>query len=31
MPKNVENAIQVFVNKVNELLGDRVKRIVLYG
>lgn len=30
-PKIIENAIQEFVNKVNELLGDRVKRIVLYG
>ena len=31
MPKTVENAIQEFVRKVNNLLGDRVKRIVLYG
>ena len=30
-PKIVENAIQDFVNKVNELLGNRVKRIILYG
>ena len=30
-PKIVENAIQEFVNKVNELLGNRVKRIILYG
>lgn len=30
-PKIVENAIQEFVNKVNELLGNRVKKIILYG
>ena len=30
-PKMVEDAIKEFVNKVNNLLGDRVKRIVLYG
>ena len=30
-PEIVEKAIQEFVKKVNELLGDRVKRIVLYG
>ena len=30
-PAIIENAIKEFVNKVNELLGDRVKRIVLYG
>lgn len=30
-PKIVENAIQSFIDKVNELLGDRVKKIILYG
>lgn len=30
-PKIVENAIQEFVNKVNELLGNRAKKIILYG
>ena len=30
-PKIIENVIQEFVNKVNELLGNRVKRIILYG
>lgn len=30
-PKIVENAIQEFVGKVNELLGNRVKKIILYG
>ena len=30
-PKIVENAILEFVNKVNELLGARAKRIILYG
>lgn len=30
-PEIVENSIKEFVSKVNELLGDRVKRILLYG
>ena len=30
-PKIVENAIQKFVIEVNKLLGNRAKRIVLYG
>ena len=30
-PKIVEKAIEEFVNKVNKLLGDKVKKIVLYG
>ena len=31
IPKRINNVINEFVIKVNELLGDRVKRIVLYG
>ena len=30
-PQIVENAINEFVSKVNNVLGDRVKRIILYG
>lgn len=30
-PEIVDNVIQEFVSKVNNLLGDRVKKIVLYG
>ena len=30
-PAKIEKAIQEFVSKVNKLLGDRVKKIVLYG
>ncbi len=31
IPPMVNNAINEFVEKVNNLLGDRVKRIILYG
>ena len=31
IPDNVNNAIQEFVSGVNELLEERVKKIVLYG
>lgn len=31
MPKNVDNEIQKFVKKVQQLLGDRLKKIILYG
>lgn len=30
-PLIIEKAINDFVNKVNELLGNRVKKVVLYG
>lgn len=30
-PQFIENAIQVFVSNVNQLLGSRVKKIILYG
>lgn len=30
-PAIVDKAINKFVDKVNELLGERVKRIILYG
>ena len=31
IPKNVSNAIEDFINGVNEILGERVKKIILYG
>ena len=31
IPKNVEKIIEEFVNKVNKKLGNRVKKIILYG
>lgn len=31
MPNNVEKIINAFIKKVKEILGDRVKKIVLYG
>ena len=31
VPSNISNAIDEFVKKVNELLGKRVKKIILYG
>lgn len=31
IPENIMNIIQDFVDKVNELLGDRIKKIILYG
>lgn len=31
IPESINNIIQEFVIKVNEMLGDRVKRIILYG
>ena len=31
IPSNINNIINEFVNAVNELLKDRVKKIILYG
>lgn len=31
IPTNISNVIDEFVKKVNELLGKRVKKIILYG
>ncbi len=31
MPDNIKSVIQEFVKGVNEILGDRVKRVILYG
>lgn len=31
IPQNINNAINEFVRQVNKLLGDRVKKIILYG
>ena len=31
MPNNVDNQIQRFVKAVQELLGKKLKKIILYG
>lgn len=31
MPRNVDNEIQKFVKEVQQLLGERLKKIILYG
>lgn len=31
IPENINNVINEFVKGVNEILGDRVKKIILYG
>lgn len=31
IPENINNAINEFVKDVNQILGDRVKKIILYG
>lgn len=31
IPENINNIINEFVKGVNEILGDRVKKIILYG
>ena len=31
VPTNISNIIDEFVKGVNEILGDRVKKIILYG
>ncbi len=31
MPKNVDNEIQKFVKSIQELLGERLKKVILYG
>lgn len=31
MPKTINNIIKEFAKQVRELLGDRVKKIILYG
>ena len=31
VPANISNIIDQFVKGVNEILGDRVKKIILYG
>ena len=31
MPKNIDNEIQKFVKTIQELLGDRLKKVILYG
>lgn len=31
LPKKIEDILQEFVNKVYEILGTRVKKIILYG
>ena len=31
IPNNINNIIQYLVNGVNEILGNRVKKVILYG
>ena len=31
LPIEIEKIIQIFVNKINKLLGKRIKKIILYG
>ncbi len=31
MPKKINNIVQDFIDKVRNLFGDRVKKIILYG
>lgn len=31
IPSNVNKVINEFIIKINELLGNRVKKIILYG
>lgn len=31
IPEKIENSIQEFINGVNSILGNRVKKIILYG
>ena len=31
LPIEIEKIIQTFVNKINKLLGKRIKKIILYG
>lgn len=31
LPIKIENIVDEFVKKANEILGDRVKKIILYG
>ena len=31
IPDNIENILQKFITGINKILGDRVKKIILYG
>lgn len=31
IPKKIDNVIKEFVSGANEILGDRIKKIILYG
>ena len=31
MPKNVDDEIHEFINKIQEILGKRLKKVILYG
>ena len=31
MPNNVNEEIQKFINEVKKILGDRLKKVILYG
>ena len=31
MPNNVNEEVQKFINEVKKILGDRLKKVILYG
>lgn len=31
MPNNIKNTINIFIQEVKKILGDRVKKVILYG
>ena len=31
MPNNIENVINIFITEIKYVLGDRLKKIILYG
>ena len=31
MPKNVNKEIQAFIKEIQQILGDRLKKVILYG
>lgn len=31
IPENIENTINQFAKEITELLGERIKKVILYG
>lgn len=31
VPKNIQNIINKFIEEINEILGNRIKKVILYG